>query len=65
MSVTSSSSWSLAHKVSVVLALVLTCCAVVAVLIYRDLQRLDFGNVVVYKEGVGPSYEETLAGETD
>ena len=65
MSVTSSSSWSLARKVSVVLALVLTCCAVVAVLIYRDLQSLDFGNVVVYIEGVGPSYEETLAGETD
>ena len=64
MAVTSSS-WSLARKVSVALALVVTCCAVVAVLLYRDLQRLDFGNVVVYKEGVGPSYEETFAGETD
>ena len=64
MAVTSSS-WSLARKVSVALALVVTCCAVVAVLLYRDLQRLDFGNVVVYKEGVGPTYEETLAGVTD
>ena len=60
-----SSSWSLARKLSVTLALVVTCCAVVAVLLYRDLQRMDLGNVVVYKEGVGPTYEETLAGETD
>ena len=65
MSVTSSSSWSLARKLSVTLALVVTCCAVVAVLLYRDLQRMDLGNVVVYKEGVGPTYEETLAGGTD
>ena len=54
-------SWTFARKVAAGLTLLGLCGVMGGVMFSRDLAKMDLGHVVVYKDGVGPSYDETGA----
>lgn len=57
--------WTVKRKLVFGGGVVLCCCVVLAVMTYRDLSKINFGNVDVHKEGIGPSSEQTVAGGTN
>ncbi len=53
--------WTFARKIAAGLTLLGLCGVMGVVMISRDLAKMDLGKVVVHKDGVGPTYEDTLS----
>lgn len=62
---TAQKGWFTRRKLFTGVGLMILCCAIGIFLINRSISNIDLSGITVYKEGVGPSYQETLVGGAD